>query len=144
MPSSLSDPAVAAAIKAARQGSVVDVQVDGKAVSFSAPFRSPEDWRDQWIYFLLVDRFNNPNGPPAHGAYDSPEIRLQGGTLEGIRQKLGYLKGLGTGAIWISPVLKNWPWNGDYWGGYATQDFLTIEPRFHCQSRGHQSESGIG
>lgn len=22
---------------------------------------SPEDWRDQAIYFLLVDRFNNPD-----------------------------------------------------------------------------------
>lgn len=25
---------------------------------------SPADWRDHWIYFLLVDRFNNPSGPP--------------------------------------------------------------------------------
>ncbi len=23
------------------------------------PFPSPADWRDQWIYFLMVDRFNN-------------------------------------------------------------------------------------
>ncbi|MDF5719661.1 MAG: hypothetical protein PUP91_04035 [Rhizonema sp. PD37] len=21
---------------------------------------SPQDWRDHWIYFLMVDRFNNP------------------------------------------------------------------------------------
>ena len=24
-------------------------------------FPSPQDWRDQVIYFLLVDRFNNPD-----------------------------------------------------------------------------------
>src|SRR5947208_8452796 len=25
---------------------------------------SPEDWRDQWIYFLMVDRFSNSQSPP--------------------------------------------------------------------------------
>src|SRR4029077_18403208 len=25
----------------------------------NGPFPSPPDWRDQWIYFLMVDRFNN-------------------------------------------------------------------------------------
>jgi len=27
-------------------------------------FPSPADWRDHWIYFLLVDRFDNPSAPP--------------------------------------------------------------------------------
>src|SRR6202022_1654278 len=67
---------------------------------------SPEDWRDCWIYFLMVDRFNNPTAAP-RGAFDAPFGGFQGGTIEGIRQKLDYLKELGAGAVWFTPALKN-------------------------------------
>ena len=68
---------------------------------------SPEDWRDQWIYFLMVDRFNNrlraPNAP-----FDDPNfVDFQGGTFRGVQAQLPYLKELGVGAIWLSPVLRN-------------------------------------
>ena len=33
-------------------------------------FPSPPDWRDQWIYFLMVDRFNNSLAPPRHLSFD--------------------------------------------------------------------------
>jgi hypothetical protein len=33
-------------------------------------FASPPDWRDQWIYFLMVDRFNNSLAPPRHLPFD--------------------------------------------------------------------------
>ena len=92
------------------------------------PFPSPTDWRDHWIYFLLIDRFNNPTAPPQPA--DFPCNVYQGGTFEGVRQQLPYLQQLGVGAIWLSPVLMNPPWFGDYWGGYGTLDFLRIEPRF--------------
>ncbi|MBO9562596.1 MAG: hypothetical protein J7621_07475 [Niastella sp.] len=92
------------------------------------PFPSPADWRDHWIYFLLVDRFDNPAAPPTPNNY--PCYQYQGGNLAGIRQRLAYLKSLGVGAIWISPVLMNPQWFKDYWGGYGMQNFLRIEPRF--------------
>jgi hypothetical protein len=38
--------------------------VGGTPVEIATPFPSPGDWRDQWIYFLMVDRFNNPQAPP--------------------------------------------------------------------------------
>jgi glycosidase len=91
-------------------------------------FPSPEDWRDHWIYFLLVDRFNNPDNPPDPPDY--PCNVYQGGTFRGIIRQLPYLKTLGVGAIWISPVLYNPQWFKDYWGGYGLQNFLRIEPRF--------------
>src|SRR5205809_2115549 len=95
---------------------------------------SPEDWRDCWIYFLMVDRFNNPAAPPK-AAFDSPFGGFQGGTIEGIRQRLDYLKGLGVGAIWFTPVLKNCPFldgnpNEGTYHGYGIQNFLEIDPRF--------------
>jgi len=63
---------------------------------------SPEDWRDCWIYFLMVDRFNNPARPPRE-SFDAKFGGFQGGTIEGMRQKLDYMKALGVGAIWFTP-----------------------------------------
>jgi hypothetical protein len=40
----------------------------------AAPFPSPEDWRDRWIYFLMLDRFNNPNAAPNHPPFDDPNF----------------------------------------------------------------------
>lgn len=117
MATSLSDPAVLAALRPAKVHA------------------SPPDWRDVWIYFLLVDRFNNPNGPPNFPPYDGMEVRYQGGRLKGIQDQLPYLKDLGAGALWLSPVLKNPPGFRQFWGGYVTQDFLRVEPRF-CQDPG--------
>jgi glycosidase len=91
-------------------------------------FPSPEDWRDHWIYFLLVDRFNNPISPPNPSDY--PCNVYQGGTFRGIVRQLPYLKRMGVGAIWISPVLFNPQWFKDFWGGYGLQNFLRIEPRY--------------
>ena len=94
---------------------------------------SPEDWRDCWIYFLMVDRFNNPARPPL-GVFDAKFGGFQGGTIEGMRQKLDYLKALGVGAVWFTPVLKNCqflegrPDEGTY-HGYGIQNFLEIDPR---------------
>jgi glycosidase len=96
----------------------------------AAPFPSPEDWRDLWIYFLLVDRFDNPAAPPLLLPYDGEHGTFQGGTFEGVRQRLPYLKGLGVGAIWLSPVLKNCQYRDDTYHGYGLQDFLAVEPRF--------------
>jgi glycosidase len=90
---------------------------------------SPADWRDHWIYFLITDRFNNPLAPPRE-QWDAPVGTFQGGTFNGIRERLGYLKDLGAGAIWISPVLKNPQYDGYAHHGYGAQDFLSIDPRF--------------
>ncbi len=90
---------------------------------------SPEDWRDHWIYFLITDRFNNPVAPPRE-PWDAPVGTFQGGTFNGVREQLGYLKDLGVGALWISPVLKNPQFDEYAHHGYGVQDFLSIDPRF--------------
>ena len=104
--------------------------LDGRDVSF---YPSPQDWRDQWIYFLLVDRFNNPAKPPTPNEF--PCDVYQGGNLEGIIRQLPYIKKLGAGALWLSPVLYNAGWFNNYWGGYGIQNFLRIEPRFCSDPR---------
>lgn len=95
-----------------------------------APFPSPADWRDSWIYFLLLDRFNNDLVSPA-GTWNHRFDHRQGGTFNGVRAQLPYLQALGVKALWLSPVLKNarpdWPWN---YHGYGQQDFLNVDERF--------------
>jgi glycosidase len=120
---SLNDQAVNNVLQAAPG---VTVTANGTQIPY--PFPSPADWRDQWIYFLMVDRFDNPAAAPNPNTF--PCNVYQGGKLAGVKQRLQYLKDMGVGAIWLSPVQINPQWFGDYWGGYGIFDFLRIEPRF--------------
>lgn len=126
-PLSVHGPEVSAIIEASKQAALSHTAIQLDQITMNAPVPSPEDWRDLWIYFLLVDRFNNPTAPPHHA---DPWLPYQGGNFEGIKQQLPYLRSLGVGAIWISPVLMNHQAFTDYYGGYAIQDFMRIEPRF--------------
>src|SRR5579885_1679447 len=92
---------------------------------------SPADWRDQWIYFLMVDRFNNPARAPLHPPFDGTFNGYQGGSYRGVQAQLPYLKELGAGAIWLSPVLENvhFPF-AEVYHGYGIHDFLRAERRF--------------
>ena len=106
------------------------IQLGTQTVCLSTPHPSPQDWRDMWIYFLLLDRFNSPDALPASMPHDKPFGGFQGGTFNGVRAQLQYLKGLGVGAIWLSPVLKNRQSDPGTFHGYGIQDFLQLEPRF--------------
>ena len=100
-------------------------------------FSSPADWRDVFVYFLLVDRFdNNSKGLRPYGA-SGPQGRdpaqgkiFQGGNLKGIMRRLNYIKGLGANTIWLSPILKNRREKADSYHGYGIQNFLEVDPRF--------------
>jgi glycosidase len=117
MPTSIDDTEIQAVLDQARVGQ-------------GALFPSPADWRDQWIYFLMLDRFNNPQGRPANLPYDAEFNRFQGGTYNGVREQLGYLQQLGVGSIWLSPVLKNPLHDKTAYHGYGFQNLLAVEPRF--------------
>jgi len=100
----------------------------GKA---GGPFPSPQDWRDKWIYFVMVDRFNNPSANPLHIPFNDPNFfGFQGGKFSGIREQLSYIRDLGAGAIWLSPVLSNVAFEQGTYHGYGICDFLKAEPRF--------------
>ena len=108
----------------------VRISGSNRPVFIPKPFPSPVDWRDHPIYFLLVDRFNNPSASPASD-WDRGASYHQGGTFEGVREKLGYIKDLGAGAIWLSPVLKNVQFKAEYsYAGYSILDFSEVDPRF--------------
>lgn len=108
---------------------------------------SPASWRDEVIYFLLVDRFSDGRdrqrplldrnnlaaARPAGWRWDnwsrSGRDRWQGGTIKGVESRLEYLAGLGVTAIWLSPVFKQRS-HLDTYHGYGIQDFLDVDPRF--------------
>src|SRR5512136_695912 len=112
MHNSIWEPSIQNALEEARARHEGNVRALG---GLPAPFPSPADWRDQWIYFILVDRFNNPSAPPAF-SWDGIYGSFQGGTLSGIREQLGYLQELGVGALWLSPVMKNCQYQPSYHG----------------------------
>lgn len=109
-------------------------------------FPSPADWRNETLYFLLVDRFsdNKEHSRPllnrdALPLARTPEWRWdswsksggerwQGGNLQGVTSKLDYLKNLGVTTIWLSPVFKQ-RGHLDSFHGYGIQDFLDVDPR---------------
>lgn len=131
LPSSLYENQVTSTVRT-QKSTIVKVKTPplNKRVSIQKPFPSPVDWRDYPIYFVLIDRFNNPNSPPKT-QWDKAANNAQGGTFEGVRQKLSYIKNLGAGAIWLSPVLKNVQFQKEYnYHGYGIMDFLEIDPKF--------------
>ena len=62
---------------------------------------SPVDWRDKWVYFALVDRFNNPTQPPKK-PWNLPWNGFQGGTLPGVTEQLDYVRALGAGHLAVA------------------------------------------
>ena len=68
---------------------------------------------DDVIYFLMPDRFADgdpTNNDPAKskGLYDRKKSRhYHGGDLQGVIDKLGYIKSLGATSIWTTPVYDN-------------------------------------
>lgn len=108
---------------------------------------SPTSWRDEVIYFLLVDRFSDgkdrqrplldrsnvaaarPTGWRWDNWSRSGRDRWQGGTIKGVESRLDYLAGLGVTALWLSPVFKQRS-HLDTYHGYGIQDFLDIDPRY--------------
>ena len=121
-------------------------------LKFSPPqniYPSPVDWRQEVIYFLLPDRFNDgkvesdnrteladENDPPSeiwprswHDWAESGSGRWQGGTLKGLESKLEYLSDLGVTTIWLGPVFKQRGHLNTY-HGYGIQDFLDVDSHF--------------
>lgn len=87
---------------------------------------SPEDWRDETLYPIVVDRFNKgkgakPFGDPASG------VSRHGGNIRGVIDKLDYIKGSGATTIIVSPLTMTVP---EAYHGYAPVHFLAIDPHF--------------
>lgn len=125
---SIHDPSISRLFKSLRTPTSKAVEIEGQRFNIPSPFPSPADWRDIWIYQLVIDRFDNPGAPPNAQWDGRNRYIFQGGNFEGVRRRLPYLRELGVRAIWLSPVQKNCLYRPTY-HGYGVQDFLSIDPR---------------
>ncbi len=96
------------------------------------------------FYFVMADRFANGDtgndeggltgGSLATGFDPTDAGFYHGGDLKGVSQRLDYIKGLGTTAIWLTPSFKNRPVQGTGsdasagYHGYWVTDFTQIDP----------------
>lgn len=90
------------------------------------------EWREEFIYFLLVDRFQDSTvRMPTPTSARTPEFPtpddFYGGTIKGVLNNLDYIAGLGCTAIWLSPVFEN---NTAAYHGYNINNYLSIDPHF--------------
>jgi cyclomaltodextrinase / maltogenic alpha-amylase / neopullulanase len=100
-----------------------DPRPGGQEFAFEAAPPPPPEWlRDALCYHVMVDRFaREGESLPAPG----DATALYGGTLDGIRERLDHIAGLGCDVLWLSPVHQSPSHHG-----YDHEDFLIVEPRY--------------
>ncbi len=93
---------------------------------------SPADF----VYLLMPDRFSN--GDPSNDVVKNMKetelnrnemYKRHGGDLQGIINKLDYLRDLGVTAIWPCPIITNDQPATSY-HGYAITDYYNVDPRY--------------
>ncbi|UFN43842.1 pullulanase-type alpha-1,6-glucosidase [Nocardioides okcheonensis] len=98
------------------------------------------------FYFVMADRF--ANGDPTNdtggltgdrmttGLDPTDKGFFHGGDIKGLSDRLDYISGLGTTAIWLTPSFQNRPVQGTGadasagYHGYWVTDFTRIDPHF--------------
>ncbi len=95
-------------------------------------FSTDREWREEFVYFLLVDRFHNDSPrAPTNTAARSSGVKtpddFYGGTIKGITEHLDYIAELGCNAVWLSPVFEN---NARAYHGYNINNYLRVDPHF--------------
>ncbi|MCG3041782.1 pullulanase-type alpha-1,6-glucosidase [Streptomyces sp. S1A] len=104
------------------------------------------DLTREQFYFVLPDRFADGDRSNNRGGLEGDRLTTgydpthkgfyQGGDLKGLTKKLDYIKGLGTTAIWMAPIFKNKPVQGEGenasagYHGYWITDFTQVDPHF--------------
>ncbi|MHC5720039.1 MAG: alpha-amylase family glycosyl hydrolase, partial [Nostoc sp.] len=98
------------------------------------------EFRQETIYFLVVDRFYDGDPDNSEGAnselYDPTRQewgKYWGGDLQGVIDKLDYLKNMGVTALWLTPLFEQveelFVGNAAL-HGYWTKDFKRLNPRY--------------
>ena len=119
----------AAALALAPEAGCVQVPSDGKEPALATHV---QDWRDEVIYQLIVDRFFDGDVNNDFSVEPGSLGQYQGGDWKGIEDHLDYLQALGITTLWISPIIQNVDSdaNIDAYHGYWQQDLTQVNPHF--------------
>ena len=120
--------------------SLVSEQKPDNEIDLEFLYTRDIEFRQETIYFLVVDRFFDGNAENSVGP--NPELydpegqdwgKYWGGDLQGIIDKLDYLKNMGVTAIWLTPLFEQVEalfLDQAAIHGYWTKDFKRLNPRF--------------
>jgi hypothetical protein len=105
-----------------------------------------QDLTDEVFYFVMPDRFDNGDTTNDQGGLTGDKLTTgfdptdkgfyHGGDIAGLLDRLDYIQGLGTTAIWMAPLFKNKPVQGSGadasagYHGYWITDFTQLDPHF--------------
>lgn len=116
-------------------------QSPGQTEGFEFLFTRDIEFRQETIYFIVVDRFHD--GDPDNNTGPNSELydpegedwwKYWGGDIQGIIDKLDYLKDMGVTAVWLTPLFEQVEkLVFDQFAaihGYWTKDFKRINPRY--------------
>jgi cyclomaltodextrinase len=85
---------------------------------------SPPKWvEDAIVYQIFVDRFKPAGEDPWIESGDL--CKAFGGSLQGVTEKLPYIKAMGFNAIWLTPIFVSPSHHG-----YDSSDYYKIKPKF--------------
>jgi len=124
----------------AKIDAIVDASPPEPEIDLEFLYTRDIEFRQETLYFLVVDRFND--GDPENSEGPNPELydpenqdwgKYWGGDLQGIIDKLDYLKNLGVTALWLTPLFEQV--EALFIGsaavhGYWIKDFKRLNPRF--------------
>ena len=93
------------------------------------------DWQDQILYFIVTDRFmdgDTTNNDQGVGEYKKGDGGFwNGGDIQGIMDRMDYIKELGATGIWITPPVANQWRNPQKTGtgnhGYWATNFMEVD-----------------
>lgn len=105
------------------------------------PAMAATDWRDEIIYFIMLDRF--ADGDPSNNQTVDTEnpLAFHGGDLKGLKDNLDEIADLGATAIWFTPIVEQvmepveaegLPFHGHH--GYWAESFTRLDPRFGTEA----------
>ncbi|WP_410982631.1 alpha-amylase family glycosyl hydrolase [Bacillus cereus] len=83
------------------------------------------EWKDEVIYSIMVDRFNNGDAKNDRQLDVGNLEGYQGGDIQGIIKRIDYIKDMGFSAIMLSPIFKS-----ETYDGHGTVDFQKVNEHF--------------